>query len=164
MEFQWSYFKSLKTMLWKCCTQYSSKFGKLSSGHRTGKGQFSFQSLRKAMPKNAQTTAQLHSSHTLVGEGNGTPLQYSCLENPRDGEAWWAAVCGVAQSQTRLKWLSSSSSSSSSSRRLLFIITLFSPHLSHNLYMWKVRVSCSLLTVPNILCNSDRVLDILFLI
>ena len=50
----------------KCCTQYASKFGKLSSGHRTGKGQFSFQSQRKAMPKNAQTTAQLHSSHTLV--------------------------------------------------------------------------------------------------
>ena len=53
-------------MLWKCCTQYASKFGKLSSGHRTGKGQFSFQSLRKAMPKNARTTAQLHSSHILV--------------------------------------------------------------------------------------------------
>ena len=52
-------------MLWKCCTQYASKFGKLSSGHRTGKGQFSFQSQRKSMPKNAQTTAQLHSSHTL---------------------------------------------------------------------------------------------------
>ena len=45
---------------------YASKFGKLSSGHRTGKGQFSFQSQRKAMPKNAQTTTQLHSSHTLV--------------------------------------------------------------------------------------------------
>ena len=45
---------------------YASKFGKLSSGHRTGKGQFSFQSQRKAMPKNAQITAQLHSSHMLV--------------------------------------------------------------------------------------------------
>ena len=44
----------------------SSKFGKLSSGHRTGKGQFSFQSQRKAMPKNAQTTTQLHSSNMLV--------------------------------------------------------------------------------------------------
>ena len=55
-----------KIMLWKCCTQYASKFGKLSSGHRTGKGQFSFQSQRKAMPKNAQTNAQLHSSLTLV--------------------------------------------------------------------------------------------------
>ena len=53
-------------MLWKCCTQYASKFGKLNSGHRTGKGQFLFQSQRKAMPKNAQTTTQLHSSHTLV--------------------------------------------------------------------------------------------------
>ena len=53
-------------MLWKCCTQYATKLGKLSSGHRTGKGQFSFQSQRKAMPKNAQTTPQLHSSHMLV--------------------------------------------------------------------------------------------------
>ena len=49
-------------MLLKCCTLYASKFEKLSSGHRTGKGQFSFQSWRRAMPKNAQTTAQLHSS------------------------------------------------------------------------------------------------------
>ena len=52
MEFQLSYFKSWKMMLWKCCTQYASKLGKLSSGHRTGKGQFSFQSQRKAIPKN----------------------------------------------------------------------------------------------------------------
>ena len=50
----------------KLCTQHASKFGKLSSGHRTEKGQFSFQSQRKAMPKNVQTTAQLHSSHMLV--------------------------------------------------------------------------------------------------
>ena len=50
--------------------------------------------------------------HTGLGEGNGNPLQYSCLENPKDGGAWWAAVYGVAQSQTRLKLLSSSSSSS----------------------------------------------------
>ena len=53
-------------MLWKCCTQYASKFGKLSSGHRTGKGQFSFQFQRKEMLKNVQTTTQLHSSHMLV--------------------------------------------------------------------------------------------------
>ena len=50
----------------KCCTHYASKFGKLSSGHRTGKGQFSFQSQRKETPKNVQTTAQLHSSHMLA--------------------------------------------------------------------------------------------------
>ena len=157
MEFQLSYFKSWKMMLWKCCTQYASKFGKLSSSHRTGKGQFSFQSQRKEMPKNAQTTTQLHSSHILArrrqwhptpgllpgkshgwrslvgyspwgrwgsdtterlhfhfsllctGEGNGNPLQCSCLENPRDRGGWWAAVYGVAQSRTQLKWLSSSS-------------------------------------------------------
>ena len=50
-------------------------------------------------------------SLSRTGEGNGNPLQCSCLENPRDGGAWWAAIYGVAQSRTRLKWLSSSSSS-----------------------------------------------------
>ena len=53
-------------MLWKCCTQYARKFGNLISGHRTGKGQLSFQSQRKATPKNIQTTTQLHSSHMLA--------------------------------------------------------------------------------------------------
>ena len=58
------------------------------------------------------TTERLcfHFSLSCIGEGNGNPLQCSCLENPRDGGAWWAAVYGVAQSQTRLKRLSSSSS------------------------------------------------------
>ena len=50
-----------------------------------------------------------HFSLSCIGEGNGNPLQCSCLENPRDGGAWWAAVYGVAQSPTRLKRLSSSS-------------------------------------------------------
>ena len=49
-------------------------------------------------------------SLSRIGEGTGNPLQCSCLENPRDGGAWWAAVYGVTQSRTRLKWLSSSSS------------------------------------------------------
>ena len=52
-----------------------------------------------------------HFSLSCVGEGNGNPLQCSCLENPRDGGAWWVAVYGVTQSRTRLKRLSSSSSS-----------------------------------------------------
>ena len=52
-----------------------------------------------------------HFSLLYIGKGNGNPLQCSCLENPRDGGAWWAAIYGVAQSQTWLKWLSSSSSS-----------------------------------------------------
>ena len=59
-------FQMLKDDAVKVLTQYTNKFGKLSSGHRTGKDQFSFQSQRKAMLKNAQTTAQLHSSHTIV--------------------------------------------------------------------------------------------------
>ena len=50
-----------------------------------------------------------HFSFSCIGEGNGNPLQCSCLENPRDGGAWWAVICGVTQSRTRLKWLSSSS-------------------------------------------------------
>ena len=50
-----------------------------------------------------------HFSLSYIGEGNGNPLQYSCLENPMDG-AWWAAIYGVAQSRTRLKGLSSNSS------------------------------------------------------
>ena len=58
------------------------------------------------------TTEHLHFHFSLscIGEGNGNPLQCSCLENPRDRGAWWAAVYGVAQSRTRLKQLSSSSS------------------------------------------------------
>ena len=50
---------------------------------------------------------RFHFSLSCIGEGNGNPLQCSCLENPRDWGAWWAAVSGVAQSRTRLKWLSS---------------------------------------------------------
>ena len=65
-------------------------------------------------PTELDTTEWLHFHFLLscIGEGNGNLLQCSCLENPRDREAWWAAVYGVTQSQTRLKWLSSSSSSS----------------------------------------------------
>ena len=61
----------------------------------------------------SDTTERLpfHFSLSFIGEGNGNPLQCSCLENPKDGGAWWASVSGVAQSWTRLKQLSSSSSS-----------------------------------------------------
>ena len=63
--------------------------------------------------KESDTTEWLHFHFSLscIGEGNGNPLQCFCLENPRDGGAWWAAIYGVAQSQTRLKQLSSSNSS-----------------------------------------------------
>ena len=64
----------------------------------------------------SDTTERLHFHFSLsrIGEGKGNPLQCSCLENPRDGGAWWAAVYGVTQSRTRLKRLSSSSSRYSS--------------------------------------------------
>ena len=59
----------------------------------------------------SDTTERLHFHFSLscIGEGNGNPLQCSCLENLRDGGAWWAALCGVAESRTQLKRLSSSS-------------------------------------------------------
>ena len=65
--------------------------------------------------EDSDTTERLsfHFSFSCTGEGNGNPLQCSCLENPRDGGACWAAIYGVAQNRTRLKRLSSSSSSSS---------------------------------------------------
>ena len=68
----------------------------------------------------SDTTEWLHFPFSLlcIGEGNGNPLQCSCLENPRDGEAWWADVYGVTQSQTRLKWLSSSSSSTPNQKKV----------------------------------------------
>ena len=76
---------------------------------------------RKEEPGRLQSMGSLRVGHnwatslplslSCIGEGNGNPLQCSSLENPRDRGAWWAAVCGVAQSRTRLKWLSRSSSS-----------------------------------------------------
>ena len=76
----------------------------------------------------SDTTKWLHFHFSLscIGEGNGNPLQCSCLENPRDGGAWWAAVSGVAQSGTRLKRLSSSSSRLYVTKNFSFLKILFS--------------------------------------
>ena len=81
--------------------------------------------------KESGTTERLHFHFSLscIGEGNGNPLQCSCLENRRDGGAWWAAVYGVAQSWTRLKRLSSSSSSSSSD-----VLTMNTSDSQYSLY------------------------------
>ena len=81
-----------------------------------------------------------HFSLSCIGEGNGNPLQCSCLENPRDRGAWWAAVYGVAQSRTRLKRLSSSSTAvlfkairftAKLSRSYRVSVHLLSPHFQH---------------------------------
>ena len=74
-------------------------------------------------------TFHFHFSLSCIGEGNGTPLQHSCLENPRDSRAWWAAVSGVAQSRTRLKRRSSSNSSSR-------LVIAFLPRSKHLLISW----------------------------
>ena len=84
--------------------------------------------------KESDTTEQLHFHFSLscTGEGNGNPLQCSCLENPRDRGTWWAAVYGVAQSQTWLKRLSSSSVSCS------VMSDSLRPH-----GLWPTRLLCS---------------------
>ena len=71
MEFQWSYFKSWKMMLWKCCTQSASKFGKLSSGHRTGKGQFSFLIPKKGNAKECSNYCTI----VLISHANKVTLK-----------------------------------------------------------------------------------------
>ena len=76
-------------------------------------------------------TERLHFSLSCIGEGNGNPLQCSCLENPRDGGAWWAAVYGVAQSWTQLTQLSSSSRSSLSLLQGIFSTQGLNPSLPH---------------------------------
>ena len=76
--------------------------------------------------EDSDMTARLpfHFWLSWIGEGNGNPLQCSCLANPRDGGAWWAAICGVTQSWTQLKWLSSSRGRSSIIQNLSFLITI----------------------------------------
>jgi len=76
-------------------------------------------------------------SRLVIGEENSNPLQYSCLENPKDRGAWWAAIYGVAQSQTLLKWLSSSSSSR--------LVIAFPPRSKHLLISWMQSQSAVIL-------------------
>ena len=87
-----------------------------------------------------------HFSLSYIGEGNGNPLQCSCLENPRDGGAWWAAIYGVAQSQTQLKRLSSSSS----------VLRSRIARVCGNIFiLWKTSVLFSIVIAPTyILTNS----------
>jgi len=74
----------------------------------------------------SQTRPHFHFSLSCIGEGNGNPLQCSCLENPRDGGAWWSAIYGDPQSRTRLKRLSSSSSS------IELLLKILSPWYIHS--------------------------------
>ena len=113
-ESQWRWWNSaelfliLTIMLLKCCIQYTSKFGKLSRGHRTGKDQFSFQSQRKAMPKNVQTTAQLYSFHMLWRRYS--KILQARLKQYLDWElpgvlAGFRKVIGTRDQIARIRWI-----------------------------------------------------------
>ena len=92
-------------MLWKCCTQYASTFGKLSSGHRTGKGQFSFQSQRKAMPKNIQRLALIsHSSKVILKILQARHQQYLNCELP-DVQAGFRKGRGNRDQVANIRWI-----------------------------------------------------------
>ena len=107
MEFQLSYSKSWKMMLWMCCTQYASKFGKLSSSHRTGKGQFSFQSQRK-MPKNVQTTHTIalisHACKVMLKILQAKLQQYMNWELP-DIQAGFRKSRGTRDQNDNICWI-----------------------------------------------------------
>ena len=98
------------------------------------------------------TTERLHFDFSLscIGEGNGNPLQYSCLENPRDGGAWRAAVYGVAQSQTQLKRLSSSSSRQLIKSRDIILPTKV--HLVKTMIFPIVMYGCKIWTIKKAEC------------
>ena len=116
-------------MLWKCCIQYASKFGKLSSGHRTGKCQFSFQSQRKAMPKNAQTTTQLHyhtishPSKVILKVLQARLQQYVNRELP-DVQAGFRKGRGIKDQIANIRWIDHRKSKRVPAKHLLLLYWL----------------------------------------
>jgi len=105
--------------------------------------------------KESDMTEQLHFHFSLscIGEGNGNPLQCSCLENPRDGEVWWAAVYGVTQSRTRLMRLSSSSSSSSLPKGLSILLIFLKEFLKKSFQpcgMWDLSSWSGINSTPSL--------------
>ena len=108
MELQLSYFKSWKMMLWKCCTQYATKFGKLSNGHRTGKGQFSFQIPKKDNAKersNYCTIALItHASKVLLKILQARLQQYVNHELP-DVQAGFRKGGGTRDQIANIHWI-----------------------------------------------------------
>ena len=101
-------FQILKYDAVKCCAPYANKFGKLSSGHRNGKGQFSFQPQRRVMPKNVQSTAQLHSFHmlakVLLKILQASLQQYMNQEIP-DVQAGFQKGRGIRDQTANIHWI-----------------------------------------------------------
>ena len=115
--------KDRNSMLLKCYTQYANEFGKLSSGHRTGKGQFSFQSQRKAMPKNAQTTTTValisHTSKVIVKILQAMLQQYVNCELP-DVQAGFRKGRGTRDQIANIRWIIEKASDFQKKNLLLF--------------------------------------------
>ena len=106
MEFQQSYLKFQKMVLSKCCTQYVSKSGWLSSGHRTGKGQSSFQTPRRVVLKNVQNTGQLHSSPMLVRLcSKSSKLQHYVNQELPDVQAGFRKGRGTRDQIASIHWI-----------------------------------------------------------
>ena len=112
--------------------------------------------------KESDTTERLHFHFSLscIGEGNGNPLQCSCLENPRDRGAWWAAVYGVTQSQTRLKQLSSSRTRLSYWTTTSIILEMFFKMIWNISLMFSPATLLSLLICLRANANAQNVLYI----
>ena len=106
MEFQWSYFKSWKMMLWKCYTQYVRKFGKLSSGHRTGKGQFSFpkKGHAKECLNYCTTVLILYASIVMLKTVQARLQQYANRELP-DVQAGLRKGRGIRNQIANIHWI-----------------------------------------------------------
>ena len=109
MEFQLSYFKFWKILLWKCYTQYASKFGKLSSGHRTGKGQVSFQSLRKKgnakESSNYRTIALISHASKVMLKILQARLQQYVNREPPDVQAGFKNGRGTRDQIANIRWI-----------------------------------------------------------
>ena len=126
-------------MLLKCCTQYVSKFGKLSSGHRTGKGPLSLQSQSKAMPKNVQTIAQLHSSHTLVMiKILQTRLQQYMNHEIPDVQAGFRKGRGIRDQIANIRWIIKQTREFQKKKKISISALLTMPKL---LTMW-ITINC----------------------
>ena len=105
MKYQLSYFKSWKMTLWKCYTQYASKYVKLSSGHRTGKGQFSFQSPWRAMPKNVQTTTIFSHTKKVMLKILQARLQQYVNSGLPDVQAGFRKGRGTRDQIANIRWI-----------------------------------------------------------
>ena len=104
MEFQLSYWKPKKRVLLNCCTHYASQFGKLSNGHRTGKGQFSFQSQRRAMSRNVQIALISHASKVMLKIVQARLQQKMNQELP-DVQAGFRKSIGTRDQIANIHWL-----------------------------------------------------------